>query len=107
MYAAHFNAVDPTLSGITSSGFLGTDVLALIGGESFGVRGDGVLVFVLFERKLDQNGDPIPGDPDFDIANQNVNQQAPAPGTLVLLIPALVALGLRRRLQDTRAYVTQ
>lgn len=92
VYAAHFNAIDNTLSGITTSGFPGPDVLAGISGFSSGVSGDGLLAFVLFEFQPGQSGN----EPNFGIANAIITQQAPAPGTLLLLIPALAALRLRR-----------
>jgi hypothetical protein len=63
-----------------------------------GPTGDGVLAYILFEF--------LPGqqtvDPGFRVDNAIVTQQAPAPGTLILLIPALIALGLRRRPQDAK-----
>jgi len=94
VYQTEFNAVNTALSDITSSGFPGVGVLAGIAGFSFGASGDGLLAFVLFEF--------LPGhspteDPGIGIGNVTLNEQAPAPGTLVLLIPALAALGLRRR----------
>ena len=103
VYAAHFNAIDNTLSGITTSGFPGPNVLAGIAGFSSGVSGDGLLAFVLFEFQPGQSGN----DPDFDIENQSITQQAPAPGTLVLLIPALAALRLRRTIAGKIPLPTQ
>jgi hypothetical protein len=98
VYAAHFNTVDTTLSGITSGGFpnlnLPPDALENIAGFSSGVTGDGLLAFVLFEFQTGHETE----NPGFGIDNVTLTQQAPAPGTLLLLIPALIALHLRRRI---------
>jgi len=97
VYAAHFNAVDTTLSGITSSGFpnlnVPPDALTSIAGFSSGVTGNGLLAFVLFEFQTGHETE----NPGFGIDNPNITQQAPLPGTLVLLIPAFIALRLSRR----------
>ena len=92
VYQAEFNASDPTLSNITSSGLLLPGSLLGIAGFSSGVSGDGLLAFVLFQQL-------VPGvDPGFSVSNVVINQ-APEPGTLALLASALVVLGGRRILR--------
>src|SRR5262245_982151 len=73
VYAAHFNAVNTTLSGITSSGFPGLDVLAGIAGFSSGASGDGLLAFVLFEFLPGQSTN----NPGFSIQNPSVTEAVP------------------------------
>lgn len=100
VYQAEFNAADTTLSNITSSGFLGTGVLEGIAGFSSGVSGDGLLAFVLFEYLPGQNTN----DPSFGIEHPAIAQSAPEPGTLVLLVAALAAAGVRRKADRKGAY---
>jgi hypothetical protein len=88
VYQAEFNAGDLTLSDITSSGLAGTGVLAGIAGFSSGVSGDGLLAFVL-----------------FGIDNPTV-QQAPEPGTMLLLAAALLTLGWMQRAGGARRRAT-
>jgi hypothetical protein len=90
VYQAEFNATDPTLSNITSSGFPGS--LDGIAGFSSGVSGDGLLAYVLFEFLQGQEE----GKPDFRIENATV-QQAPEPATISLLAAALLILAFARR----------
>jgi hypothetical protein len=95
VYQAEFNAADPTLSNITSSGFLFPGSLQGIAGFSSGVSGDGLLAVVLFQQL-------VPGvDPGFSISNAVINQ-APEPGTLALLASVLVLVGGRRILRGRR-----
>jgi hypothetical protein len=101
VYQAEFNAGDLTLSDITSSGLAGTGVLAGIAGFSSGVSGDGLLAFVLFAYLPDQQT----RDPDFGIDNPTV-QQAPEPGTMLLLAAALLTLGWMQRAGGARRRVT-
>ena len=81
VYQAEFNATDPTLSNITSSGFPVAGVgLQGVAGFSTGVSGDGLLAYILFAFQPGQ-ADPFPS---FSIDNATV-QQAPEPGTVGLL----------------------
>lgn len=98
VYQAEFNAGDPTLSNITSSGLLGTGLLQGIAGFSSGVSGDGLLVFVLFEYLPDQQT----RDPNFGVENPSI-QQAPEPGTMLLLAAALLTLAWTQRSADRRS----
>lgn len=96
VYQAEFNAVDTTLSDITSSGFSLPGLLEGIAGFSSGASGDGLLAHVLFEYLPDQETN----DPDFGIENATI-QQAPEPGTAVLLAAALVMLTWLQRARGT------
>jgi hypothetical protein len=91
VYQAEFNGTDPTLSNITSSGFVFPGVLQGVAGFSSGVSGDGLLAYILFAFQPGQQ-DPFPS---FSIDNATV-QQAPEPGTLVLLGGGLLLLGILR-----------
>ena len=91
VYQAEFNATDPTLSNITSSGFFLTS-LDGIAGFSSGVSGDGLLAFILFEFLPNQQDN----DPAFSVANATT-QQAPEPETLALMICGMLLLGAARR----------
>jgi PEP-CTERM motif len=103
VYQAEFSAVDPTLSNITSSGLLGTGVLEGIAGFSSGVSGNGLLAFVLFEYLPDQSGN----DPNFGIETQDPPiQQVPEPGTMLLLVLALLTLARMQRVRGRRLRVT-
>ena len=96
VYQAEFNAADPTLSNITSSGLLLPGSLVGIAGFSSGVSGDGLLAYVLFQQLM-------PGvDPGFSISNAVTTQAAPEPGTLALLAGVLAVLGGRRILRRRR-----
>ena len=96
VYQAEFNASDPTLSNITSSGLLLPGSLLGIAGFSSGVSGDGLLAYVLFQQLM-------PGvDPGFSISNAVTTQAAPEPGTLALLAGVLAVLGGRRILRGQR-----
>jgi len=100
VYQAEFSAGDPTLSDITSSGLPLPGSLAGIAGFSSGVSGDGLLAFVLFEYLPDQQT----RDPNFGIQNQDPPiQQAPEPGTMLLLAAALLTLGWAKRSADRRS----
>lgn len=95
VYQAGFSATDPTVSDITSSGVLAVPpggLLDTIAGQSYGVSGDGLLAFVLFEYV--QGQETI--NPGFHIDNPTV-QQAPEPGTMMLLAGALLTLAWTRR----------
>ena len=90
VYQAEFNGTDPTLSNITSSGFLFPGVgLEGVAGFSTGVSGDGLLAYILFAFQPGQ-ADPFPS---FSIDNATV-QQAPEPGTVGLLGGGLLLLGI-------------
>ena len=91
VYQAAFNATDPTLSDITASGFLSPGVgLQGVAGFSSGVSGDGLLAYILFAFQPGQDEFPS-----FSIANATV-QQAPEPGTIVLLVGSLLLLSILR-----------
>jgi hypothetical protein len=98
VYQAEFSAGDPTLSGITSSGFAFSGVLEGIAGFSSGVSGNGTLAYVLFEYLSGQETN----DPGFGIANPTI-QQAPEPGTMLLLAAALLTLAWTKRSADRRS----
>lgn len=98
VYQAEFSAVDPALSNITVSGLSLPGMLQGIAGFSSGVSGDGLLAFVLFEYLPGQSG----SDPNFGIENPTI-QQAPEPGTMLLLAAALLTLGWAKRSADRRS----
>ncbi len=94
VYQAEFNASDPTLSNITSSGFLlpgsPQDTLQGVAGFSSGVSGNGLLAYILFDQL-------VPGaNPGFSISGVTV-AQAPEPGTLALFAAALLILAFTSR----------
>ena len=91
VYQAQFNATDPTLSNITSSGFFLTS-LDGIAGFSSGASGDGLLAFILFEFLPNQQDN----DPAFSVANATI-QQAPEPETLPLMVCGMLLLGAALR----------
>jgi hypothetical protein len=96
VYQTEFNTSDPTLSNITTSGFLVPGSLQGIAGFSSGVSGDGLLAYVLFEQLM-------PGvDPGFSISNAVITQAAPEPAALVLLASAFILLGGRKILSGRR-----
>src|SRR5215510_1680436 len=70
VYQAEFNGSDPTLSNITSSGFLFLGSLQGIAGFSSGVSGDGLLAYVLFEFQPGKQ-DPFPA---FSVSGVTINQ---------------------------------
>ena len=91
VYPAEFNGTDPTQSNITSSGVLFPGVgLEGVAGFSSGVSGDGLLAYILFAFQPGQDQFPS-----FSIDNATV-QQAPEPGTVVLLVGGLLLLGILR-----------
>lgn len=96
VYQSDFNASDPTLSNITSSGFLllgsPQDTLQGMAGFSSGASGDGLLAYILFEQLL-------PGvNPGFSISGVTI-RQTPEPGTLALLASGLLLLNSLRLLR--------
>jgi hypothetical protein len=96
VYQAEFNAPsDTTLSNITASGLLVSgsplDTLQGIAGFSSGVRGNGLLAYVLFDRLTE-------GSPGFSVSNATISQ-TPEPGTATLLAGGLALLGSRRLLR--------
>ncbi len=98
IYGAEFTSGDLTSLSFILSGFPlnGIGQVQTVAGSYpsllTGPSGDGVLAFVLFQFLPDQANN----NPGFSIANATVQQQAPEPGTLVLLAGALVLLGGRR-----------
>lgn len=105
IYGAEFTAGDANSLSFILGGFpfnslgLVDDVAGSYPALINGPTGDGDLAYILFEFLPGQQDD----DPGFGVEDPLIQQQAPEPATIALLIVALAALGVQRRLAHKAA----